>query len=203
MSAPNWSQPLPRPIIIPQVMKVATLDDVRRLVDKHLPAEYRSKFAWRKLAALLRRAAQGKDEAKSRANWFARTDYRRSANLKCRPRWHLCRLARQEPWPRRNGPRASLRAFPTYSKGSLTLTLSFPKMSSSLTANDWNQALNLPTHARRSKACHTAHHHRPPHLRECNARFTCRRRAGTIGFALPRSRRCRNRRRLDQIYWTL
>jgi hypothetical protein len=38
-------------------------DDVRRLVDKHLPAEYRSKFAWRKLAALLRRAAQGKDEA--------------------------------------------------------------------------------------------------------------------------------------------
>ena len=63
MSTPNWSQPLPRPIIIPQVMKVATLDDVRRLVDKHLPAEYRSKFAWRKLAALLRRAAQGKDEA--------------------------------------------------------------------------------------------------------------------------------------------
>ena len=63
MPAPNWSQPLPRPIVIPQVMKLATLDDVRRLVDKHLPAEYRSKFAWRKLAALLRRAAQGKDDA--------------------------------------------------------------------------------------------------------------------------------------------
>jgi hypothetical protein len=61
LPAPNWSRPLPRPITIPQVMKVATLDDVRRLVDKHLPAEYRSKFAWRKLAALLRRAAQGKD----------------------------------------------------------------------------------------------------------------------------------------------
>jgi hypothetical protein len=43
-------------------MKLATLDDVRRLVAKHLPAEYRSKFAWRKFAALLRRAAQGKDE---------------------------------------------------------------------------------------------------------------------------------------------
>jgi hypothetical protein len=41
-------------------MKLATLDDVRRLVAKHLPAEYRSKFAWRKFAALLRRAAQGK-----------------------------------------------------------------------------------------------------------------------------------------------
>ena len=63
MPAPNWSQPLPRPIVIPQVMKLATLDDVRRLVDKHLPAEHRSKFAWRKLAALLRRAAQGKDDA--------------------------------------------------------------------------------------------------------------------------------------------
>jgi hypothetical protein len=63
LPAPNWSQPLPRPIVIPQVMKLATLDDVRRLVDKHLPAEYRSKFAWRKLAALLRRAAQGKDDA--------------------------------------------------------------------------------------------------------------------------------------------
>jgi hypothetical protein len=62
LPAPNW-QPLPRPITIPQVIKVATLDDVRRLIDKHLPAEYRSKFAWRKLAALLRRAAQGKDEA--------------------------------------------------------------------------------------------------------------------------------------------
>jgi hypothetical protein len=48
---------------VKKVMKLATLDDVRRLVDKHLPAEYRSKFAWRKLAALLRSAAQGKDDA--------------------------------------------------------------------------------------------------------------------------------------------
>ena len=63
MPAPNWSQPLPWPIVIPQVMKLATLGDVRRRVDKHLPAEYRSKFARRKLAALLRRAAQGEDEA--------------------------------------------------------------------------------------------------------------------------------------------
>src|SRR6516162_5858374 len=29
LSAPNWSQPLPRPIIIPEVMKLATLADVR------------------------------------------------------------------------------------------------------------------------------------------------------------------------------
>ena len=42
--SPNWSQPLPRPIIIPEVMQLATLGDVRLLYDKHLPAEYRAKF---------------------------------------------------------------------------------------------------------------------------------------------------------------
>ena len=41
MPAPNWSRPLPRPIIIPDVMELATLADVRALVEKHLPAEYR------------------------------------------------------------------------------------------------------------------------------------------------------------------
>jgi hypothetical protein len=33
----------PRPIVIPEVMKVATLDDVRRVVAERLPAEYRAK----------------------------------------------------------------------------------------------------------------------------------------------------------------
>jgi hypothetical protein len=32
---------LPRPIIIPDVMELATLADVRILVEKHLPKEYR------------------------------------------------------------------------------------------------------------------------------------------------------------------
>jgi hypothetical protein len=31
---------------------------VRALVEKHLPAEYRSKFTWRQFAGLLRRAAE-------------------------------------------------------------------------------------------------------------------------------------------------
>jgi hypothetical protein len=62
LPAPNWSRPLPRPIIIPEVMKLATLGDVRVLVEKHLPAEYRLKFAWRQLAGLLRRAAQGEQD---------------------------------------------------------------------------------------------------------------------------------------------
>ena len=62
MPAPDWSRPLPRPIIIPDVMELATLADVRILVEKHLPAEYRSKFTWRQLAGLLKRAAEGQQD---------------------------------------------------------------------------------------------------------------------------------------------
>ena len=50
---------MPRPIIIADVMELTTLADVRMLVEKHLPAEYRSKFTWRHLAGLLKRAAEG------------------------------------------------------------------------------------------------------------------------------------------------
>ncbi len=63
MPAPNWERPLPRPIIIPEVMELATLGDVRALVQKHLPAEYRTKFSWRQLAGMLRRAAEGTQDA--------------------------------------------------------------------------------------------------------------------------------------------
>jgi hypothetical protein len=35
--AEAWSRPLPRPIIIPDVMELTTLADVRILVEKHLP----------------------------------------------------------------------------------------------------------------------------------------------------------------------
>jgi hypothetical protein len=62
LPAPNWSRPLPRPIIIPDVMQLEALADVRILVEKHLPREYRSKFSWRQLAGLLRRAAEGQED---------------------------------------------------------------------------------------------------------------------------------------------
>ena len=59
MPRPDWSRPLPRPLTIPDVLTLETLTDVRTLVEKHLPAEYRSKFTWRQLAGLLKRAAEG------------------------------------------------------------------------------------------------------------------------------------------------
>jgi hypothetical protein len=37
--------------------------NIRALIEKHLPAEYRPKFTWRQLAGMLRRAAQGKEDA--------------------------------------------------------------------------------------------------------------------------------------------
>ena len=58
----DWSRPLPRPLTIPDVLTLETLADVRALVEKHLPAEYRSKFTWRQLAGLLKRAAEGQQD---------------------------------------------------------------------------------------------------------------------------------------------
>jgi hypothetical protein len=45
--------------ITPDVMELTTLADVRSLVEKHLPKEYRAEFSWRQLAGLLKRAAEG------------------------------------------------------------------------------------------------------------------------------------------------
>ena len=58
---PDWTRPLPRPLIIPGVMKLRTLADVRELVEKHLPADYRQKDTWQHVAAQLAEAASGGD----------------------------------------------------------------------------------------------------------------------------------------------
>ena len=62
MSRPDWSRPLPRPLTIPEVMTLSTLADVRVLVERHLPSEYRAKFTWRQLAGMIRRAAEGQQD---------------------------------------------------------------------------------------------------------------------------------------------
>ncbi len=56
----NWSQPLPRPIVIPKVMKLKTLADVRTLM-RHLPKDYQARPTWRHVAAELQQAAAGAD----------------------------------------------------------------------------------------------------------------------------------------------
>ena len=44
------------------VMKLSTLADVRDLVDKHLPEQYRRKPAWRHVSTEIARAADGEKD---------------------------------------------------------------------------------------------------------------------------------------------
>ena len=55
---PDWSRPLPRPLVIPNVMKLTTLADVRALV-QHLPKDHREKSTWRHVEKQLNAAAVG------------------------------------------------------------------------------------------------------------------------------------------------
>ena len=43
-------------------MKLSTLADVRDLVDKHLPAQYRHKPTWRHVSAQIAKAADGEKD---------------------------------------------------------------------------------------------------------------------------------------------
>jgi hypothetical protein len=59
-SRPDWSRSLPRSIVIPKVMTLNTLADVRKLMG-HLPAETREKSTWLHVAKCLDEAAHGSD----------------------------------------------------------------------------------------------------------------------------------------------
>jgi hypothetical protein len=63
MARADWSRPLPRPLAIPDVVKLVTLDDVRSLIEKHLPAHFRDKQTWQHVATELDNAAAGGDAA--------------------------------------------------------------------------------------------------------------------------------------------
>jgi hypothetical protein len=56
----DWSRLLPRTLIIPKVMTLATLDDVRALM-RHLPEHHRQRPTWRHVAGQLEEAAAGGD----------------------------------------------------------------------------------------------------------------------------------------------
>ena len=61
MPRPNWSRALPQPLVIPKVMTLKTLADVRALIKRHLPQHFRAKPTWRYIAARLEEAARGGD----------------------------------------------------------------------------------------------------------------------------------------------
>ena len=58
MSRPNWSRALPRPLVIPKIMTLKTLADVRTLM-RHLPEDRRARSTWRYVAQQLAEAAVG------------------------------------------------------------------------------------------------------------------------------------------------
>jgi hypothetical protein len=51
---------LPRPLVIPEIMTLKTITDVRELM-RHLPADRRDRATWRHVAAQLDEAAAGAD----------------------------------------------------------------------------------------------------------------------------------------------
>jgi hypothetical protein len=58
MPRPDWSRPLPRPLVIPTVLNLITLDDVRTLIERHLPMQTRNKPTWRYVRVKLAEAAR-------------------------------------------------------------------------------------------------------------------------------------------------
>ena len=55
-------RPLPRPLVIPDVMTLTTLADVRELM-RHLPEDRRARPAWRYVQKQIEQAATGADMA--------------------------------------------------------------------------------------------------------------------------------------------
>ncbi len=60
MPRQNWSRALPQPLVIPKVMTLRTLADVRTLL-RHLPKDRGEWHTWHHVAAELKRAAAGAD----------------------------------------------------------------------------------------------------------------------------------------------
>ena len=56
---PDWSRLLPRPLVIPTVLRLTTLADVRALIERHLPSDRRDVPAWRYVRQKLHEAASG------------------------------------------------------------------------------------------------------------------------------------------------
>jgi hypothetical protein len=60
----NWLRPLPRPIIIPGVVTLVTLGDVRSLIERNLTTRCRQRAAWSYVARRLAEAARDGGDTK-------------------------------------------------------------------------------------------------------------------------------------------
>jgi 2-keto-3-deoxy-L-rhamnonate aldolase RhmA len=78
----DWSQGLPRPLVIPTVMTLETLADVRKLM-RHLPEDRRGRSTWRYVADQLAEAAHGADPADAAISLHLALMLE---GLECRPR---------------------------------------------------------------------------------------------------------------------
>jgi hypothetical protein len=65
VSRASWSRPLPQTLIIPDVMTLTTLADVRVFVTQRLPKPYRDRPHWLAVARDLDAAARGGDAAEA------------------------------------------------------------------------------------------------------------------------------------------
>jgi hypothetical protein len=76
---------LPRPLVIPKVMTLKTLADVRQLL-RHLPDGYHERSPWRHVARELLAAANGHDVADSAHVAIALRMVLSMEGVECRPR---------------------------------------------------------------------------------------------------------------------
>ena len=60
-SRPNWTRPLPKMLTVSGITTAATLNDVRVMIERHLPAASQAKEMWRYVSNQLREAALGGD----------------------------------------------------------------------------------------------------------------------------------------------
>jgi len=56
---PDWSRALRLSLVIPKVMTLTTLGDVRELMKNHLPPEKSAKSRWQHVAKCIEAAARG------------------------------------------------------------------------------------------------------------------------------------------------
>jgi len=80
----DWSRRLPQPLTIPGIMTLATLADLRTLIEKYFPARCRDRTIPRYVADRLAAAARGHDTSRVTASLIILA----LESVPCRPTRH-------------------------------------------------------------------------------------------------------------------